>query len=653
MPKSATSVSQDAPWTQFVLGLLFIMGLVFVVYSPALRGEFLWDDDVLIFNNELVRSPDAFKDIWFSTRSVDYFPLTSSVFWLEWRLFRWETAGYHVVNLLLHGLSAALFWRVLQKLKVQGAFVAAILFAIHPVCVSSAAWISELKNTLSLVLLLIAALFYLRGDPSEENGKADGRTFDRNYWVSLLFFVLSLLAKTSVVMLPVLLLGIAWWKRGKISRQDIVRSAPFFVLSLAFGLITIWFQHHRAMGTESDPLLVRILAGGWAVWYYFIKSIVPTGLAMVQPRWEIQTLAPLAWLPLIGWLGFLAFVWWMRNRFGRGLVFGVYYFFITLFPVLGLFDMAFFTYSRVADHFNYLSVAGVVALLAAGISGAWKKTSTTMVLKPHSAFVPVSAVVVALFSFLSWSYAHVFASPETLWNHTLKKNPKAWVAYSNLGTVLAARENTTQAIEYFQKALELNPKYTEAWNNLGSAYSDLKRYDEAIDAFRSALDVQPDYSTAENNWGLALARSGRSSQAIQHFEKALKLTPDYPQAHFNLGIALVQQEKLKEAAEHYRAAVKGNPEYVDARLNLAMVLSDMNELDQAVAEFDQTIRLEPELAEAYNGLGIVMVKQKNWLRAVQNFEQAVRLDPENSNTRGNLAKAKVRLEREGSSFSQP
>jgi tetratricopeptide (TPR) repeat protein len=459
-----------------------------------------------------------------------------------------------------------------------------------------------------------------------------------------LAFALALLAKTSVVMLPVVLLSLALWQRGKIEKRDVLRTLPFFALSLALGLVTVWFQTHRAIGYKSDPALTRIAGGGWAIWFYLFKALVPLKLAMIYPRWEINAKSIVAWLPWVAWLGTLVFLFKSKSSWGRPILFVLGYFFITLLPVLGFFDMSFFAYSRAADHLGYLSIIGIAALAGAVLTQGFKKPRTAHPARPR--FKPLSAVVIAVLFVLSWQRSQVFFNSERLWSDTLSKNPKAWVAYNNLGeAIVSGGGEVTRAMQLFETALQLKPDYQQAHNNMGNAYSDLKQFSESYPHYAKAIEIQPDYAEAENNWGLALARADNVDEAIQHFEKALKHAPHFAQAHFNLGIALVRKGKLEEGAEQYRAALVADPAYIDARLNLAMVLADLKKTDEAEKEYNETIRRDPDVSEAYNGLGILMIDKKNYAEAVRCFREAVRLDPQNPNLQRNLDRATEKMAR--------
>ena len=201
----------------------------------------MWDDDTLVTDSTLVKAPDGLYRMWFTTEPLDYWPLTNTSFWLEWRLWGMRSTGYHATNLLLHVASGLLVWAILRRLSIRGGLLAAALFVLHPVNVESVAWIAQRKNTLSMVFFLLSILWYLRVDPEPEGAlptaasskqKSRGRRaappplepgINRWYWLSLAMFVLAMLSKGSVAILPGVLLLIAWWRRGAISKADVCR----------------------------------------------------------------------------------------------------------------------------------------------------------------------------------------------------------------------------------------------------------------------------------------------------------------------------------------------------------------------------------------------------------------------------------------------
>ncbi len=289
--RSGNSILSALPLSAWA-GVALLVVAAFLAYLPALSGGFIWDDDRLLTDNRLIKSADGLYRIWCTTEAIDYWPVTNTTLWLEWRLWAMNSTGYHVTNLILHIAAALLIWLILRKLSLPGAFLAALIFALHPVNVESVAWIAQRKNLLAMLFLLLAILWYLR--PFSANCSADaprsghappaGLLIDRCYWLSLLAFLLAMLSKGSAAVLPVLLLGIVWWLRTgtvpifasakmglspSVSRWDLIRTAPFFLVAVVLAGVNIWFQTHGS-GEEfrSASFTERLLVP--AAWYGFI-----------------------------------------------------------------------------------------------------------------------------------------------------------------------------------------------------------------------------------------------------------------------------------------------------------------------------------------------------------------------------------------------
>ena len=533
----------------WLLPALLILAAGLWVYAPALLGGWVWDDVEEVTQNPVLRDPAGLAKIWFAPAGADYFPLKATVQWMEWRAWGLDPAGYHAVSIALHLLSAFLFWRVLRQLGLRLAWVGGLLFVIHPLVVESVAWVAELKNTLSLALLLLAMIAWLDFD-------AKGRR--AAYALSLGCFLLAMLSKTSVVMFPAVILLHAWWKRGRVGRRDLLSSAPFFAISLGLGLVTLWFQHNRAIVAGHDFAGgpgTRIVASGLALAFYAWKSLWPFALLPIYPHWDIDPALPLGYLPwlaaaVLGWL----LLWSRRGTWGRPIIFGLGFFALNLLPVLGFVGMAYLRMSRVADHFAYLPVLGIIGLAAGALERAPAATRWSGL-----------ALLAALLAWQARAYAEIFHDEQTLWSYTLERNPRAWAAQNNLGYALFQAGHIPEAIAYYREALRLQPDFAEARYNLGTALLRTNEVAPAIAEYEAALRLQPASAAMHNNLATALAESGRMPEAIAHLEQAVRLEPDYADAHHNLGNAYLLSHRYAEAIRQYEEALRLRPDNASAR----------------------------------------------------------------------------------------
>jgi len=602
---------------------LLLLFAAIVIYLPALRGDFVWDDGVMLTRNKLIAAADGLPRIWFGTESPDYFPATSTSFWIEWRLWKTDPLGYHAVNVLLHAASAVLLWRILSRLNVPGAWLASLFFTLHPVNVESVAWIAERKNTLSMFFYLAAIILFFRHEADKTA---------RAYCLALGLFLLALLSKTSVVMLPAVLLLCAWWKRGKLERGDWVRTAPFFALSLAAGLATIWFQNRNAIAGASIPIggfFQRLAVAGAAVWFYLFNALAPFKLSFVYPRWRVDG-ASLVWhLPGLSLLGLILFAARFRKTWGRAVLFGLGYFILSLFPVLGFFKMYYMRFSQAADQWAYIPMAGVIALAAAG--------SAVLARRAKLSGKPPAVFAAAVLGILAWNRAGLFKNDGTFWGDVLKRDPASWVAQDNFAVFLMRQGKIDEALPHAQKSVEIKPDYAQGRVNLGIALEKKARVEEAILEFEKAVELQPNYPDAHFNLGVALDAKGRPLEAIAQYREALRRRSEDADTHNDLAVALEKVGRIDEAIAHYSKAVVLNPGLTGARLNLGSALYRENRVDEAITQFQEILKLSPDSPQAHNNLGGALYEKGRLDEAITQYRRALRLKPDFAEARANLA----------------
>ena len=643
--------------------LLFV---TFAAYYPAWHGGPLWDDDAHLTRVDL-QSLHGLWRIWFEVGATQqYYPVTHSAFWILHRLFGDATLGYHLVTIALHATSAFFFAVILRKLAVPGAALAAFLFALHPVHVESVAWITELKNTLSGVFYLGAALAYLRFD-------TDRKT--QSYLLALGLFALALLSKTVTATLPAALLVVFWWKRGHVRlREDIVPLLPFLAIGVTGGAVTSWVErtHIGAGGDAFDfSLIERGLIAGRAVWFYLVKLVWPSNLIFIYPRWRID---PLAWWQYVFPLGIgllLALLWRYRTK-SRAPLAAFLLFIGTLAPALGFVNVYPFVFSFVADHFQYLASLAIIGSISAGgtlLARRWRASPALS--------TALAVVLVGTSAVLTWRQSAHYIDGETLYRTTIESNPASPMVRNNLGELLRKRAGTgnpdrrllDEAESQFREALRLKPDdFPQAHNNLGTTLLALNRFDSAIDEYREALRLRPADSVIELNLSLAwtkkanaLQTAGRSDEAIAACREALRISPEFVEAHGLLADVLAGREAFDQAIPHYRAFVKARPQDVNAwtalgvasaltgrqtdavaafrtavtvapaisrlRQNLARALLDNGNVSEAADQAQQAAALDAKDPSAHEVLGRVFAAQRNFDEARRAFERALRLDP--------------------------
>ena len=595
---------------------LLIYAAVLVAYLPARSGGFLWDDAGHVTRADL-RSFAGLYRIWFEFGATQqYYPVLHSAFWLEHGLWGDSTVAYHLLNVLLHATAACLFGRLLQRLAVPGAWLAALLFALHPVCVESVAWISEQKNTLSAVFYLAAALAFLRF--------GEQRT-PRTYIVATGLFLLALLTKTVTATLPAALLVVCWWQRGRIDwRREVRPLLPWFALAAGSGWVTAYFERVLigAQGAEFGlDGVERSLLAGRILWFYLGKLAWPAELVFIYPRWTVdaaqawQWLFPLAALALLGGL-----LWWWRQRRQRGPLAAALLFAGTLFPVLGFINVYPFVFSYVADHFQYLASLPVFALAAAGLQPA-------LVRLPRWGGATAAIGLLSTLGVLTWSQCGQYRDVRTLYETTIERNPACWMAHQNLAIALAESGRFDKAIAHLEIALRIQPGNAAAENNLGDNLTRLGRLAEALPHLQRAVELQPGYAVGHCNLATTLARLGRIEEALPHFAAAARLDPRYPQAEYNWGVALNQAQRPAEALPHFARAVELDPGSAATRILYGRTLAGRSRFAEAAAQFRAAVDLDPDSAEAHLMLGYALRELGQREEAQAHFQAARELDP--------------------------
>jgi tetratricopeptide (TPR) repeat protein len=623
------------PW---LMGALLFLA-VFFAYRPASSGGYIWDDDDYVSQNSAVQSPTGLADIWMHpTRSPQYYPMVFTAFWVETQLGS-GVRGHHEINILLHAASALMLWRILRRLDIPGAYLASVIFALHPVMVESVAWITERKNTLSLFFYLCSLWAYLRfvridvaNEPREKPQQRDRRW----YTLALLFFLFALWSKTVTASLPAAILLILWWKRGRLSLRDLLPLIPFFVVGIAASLVTTHMehsiQHVGASGPEWDYTFAqRFLIATRAVWFYAAKLIWPAKLTFIYPKWNVDPAILWQWIFPVAMFGALVILGALHRRIGRGPLVAALFFIGTLFPALGFVNVYPMRYTFVADHYQYHASIGLIVLFAAGVTIAWRKVPW----RRRASWVAPLAIglLIVTLAVLTVRQCTIYVDAATLWADTVDKAPNSWMAWLNLGHVSAAKRppDLQSAALAYGKALVLAPNISDPHYDMGTIYYEQKKYPLAKTEFTRAIDLEPRHANAFDMLGLCLVAEHRVDEGIAKYRAAIALNSRHNTAHFNLGVALREKGQFEEAANELITAAEIDSRYPPIWRELANCRIKQGKYDQAADALERFLQFEPNNADAHFDLYLCLMKLNRPEDAQPHFIEAITRKPELQN----------------------
>lgn len=616
------SVRDDSPpagWLAVVAPLIVAV-LSFVVFIPALSSGFVWDDEPLLLNVTGYRGvgPGNLRWMFTTLHTGHYMP----VVWLSWAadfvVWQRRAPGYHLTNLVLHSINAVLFYYLAKRLltlAVAGvgeaavrvcAMAAALLFAVHPLRVESVVWISERKDLLSGLFLLLCLLAYLRAQ-TEPGG--------RRAWLAwaLVAYVLAVLSKSMVVSLPLVLVVLDVYPLGRLQgpvRQWFARPArrvwleklPFAVVALGGAALAVIAA--RWVGvlhpSQVQHVSARIAQCAYGLAFYVRKSVWPAGLA---PLYEMPAKLELAAWPFLlsaqAVLVAAAVLIAVRRRWPAGLATAVFYA-IMLAPVLGIVPVG---PQITADRYSYLPCLPWAVLAGGGLLAAWCSFTKGRLARPAlGAVVCVAAAAIVVLGSLTWRQSAYWHDSVTLWSRCLQVDPKSAIAHVNLGVARRVGGQLDEAIQSLQEAVRLDPNYAKAHFNLGDCLLEAGRQQQGLRHLRRTVELAPRSANAHNTLGNALDAMGRFDEAVEHYTQAARLAPSDLAPRLNVIRVLLKQDRAEAAIEQARLAVQSYPNVPEARYQLARALLQAGNGSEAVLELEQALRHDPRHEGAYREL---------------------------------------------------
>lgn len=615
----------------FYAQVILLVLLTLISFFPAINAGFIWDDSG-VTENTLLFNLDGLLKIWTAPsllpHEAHYWPVVYTSFWIDYQIWGLNPLGYHLVNILIHVLNVILLFIIVRRLYAPAAWLAAAIFAFHPLHVESVAWIIERKDVLSTAFFLLSFLLFML---HIEKRKLI------YYLIAIFVFIPAMLTKSMTACLPVALLLWLWWRSGANSEKPAVRhyfsTVPFFVIALVIGAADSIYARHSHPVNLDLAFTEKIIIAGKAFWFYLWKFIRPLNLIPIYPRWEVNTANAMQYFPLLGALLFLVLLWIFRRRVGRGVAALFLFYAAALAPVSGIIEHHFMVHSFVADRFFYLPGIALIIFVAVLLRIALTAGDS---LKRY-AYPAVSVLLVIILASLTWKQSALYKNMETLFTYNIEINPTAWAAYNNLGVYAMEHGDYSKAESNFRKAAGLKPDNEDAFINLGFLESEQGRPEEALDFLTKALKINPENPKTHNNIGIIYSGLSELDSAEKHLRKAVQLKPGYADAWSNLGNILKFSGKYSEAIEMYRQAVSINPNFAEPYYNLGVIFAEQGNADEAVGYYRDACRIDPDYADAFFNLGLIYARQGKIPEAEESLARVLEIDPGFIKARLNLA----------------
>jgi protein O-mannosyl-transferase len=627
IPSSASVPRASAPgaasWKWGIL--LFVLAIL--PFLPAINGEFTWDDDQWLVNNAAVHAWNGLGLIWNPfLQSLHFYPVTFTLLWLEHKIWALNPLGYHVSNMLTHAGGTVFLWLCLRRLKLKGAWLAALVWAVHPVQAESVSWVAEIKNTLSGFFYFAAFWAYLCferiGDESENDEPAAPlRRRWGFYAAALICFVVALLAKTVVCTLPAALVLILWWQRRRLSLRMLLPIVPLLIVGLSIAAWSARQESADLVVGGADALfftrLERCIIAGKDFWFYLRTLVVPFPLMPIYPCWTYATGDILNFLPLFAAFLLAGVLGMIRKTTGWWPLVGLLFFVGTLLPALGFFNFFTMHYTFVADHYQYLACAGIIVpLVELGV----RKLDSFAAARVAAAFICLVMMTTTAF------YASRFQTNFQLWSWNVAWNPAAFTAQHNLAIAYFNRGDESTGNQHLDIALEEQPQDDNIQRSVGKRSLAQGDYAGALVHFQRAQEERPHYGITYMLIGDTYLRMGRLPDALAAYEKSISVDGNDSQYYVAYAAALKKDRQFDRAADAYSTALRLSPGNMITRYNYANLLLDMNKPTEAIEQYLFILKYQENSALVWHNLAAAYYQAHQMDQALAAKQRADALD---------------------------
>lgn len=464
---------------KYLACILFFLSILF--FFRTVNYKAVWDDERAHFTPGTLEAMDKDIGVFWEVQSGMYIPLTYSTWGIVKKVASttgFKPAPFHLLNVVIHGLNGVLLFYFLLLLfkNNASAFFGSLLFLIHPLQVESVAWISEFRGLYASFFCLISLLFFFNFMEKKHPERLQEIIFSKAFIFSFLFFVCALLAKSTAIVLPFIILIIVW-------RFYINKTKPVAISLLIWLLpiIAITFLLLKAGAHIHTNFQERIVIAGFTLFFYLQKLFVPYPLVACYgyiPDNVVNN--SFSYVALIISIGITYLLIRKRNQFPD--LFAAFLILVAcILPVLGLIPFEYQKFSTVADRYVYFSFIGVALLIPSILARIQKNSFLKM----------CGVLAIVIFSILTIKQTATWKDEFTLWNHTLQHVDNSAQTYYNRGVQYSLKGSFNKAIADYNKAFELDPENTDILFNRANAFENLKDFDAALNDYNTALKVNP------------------------------------------------------------------------------------------------------------------------------------------------------------------
>jgi tetratricopeptide (TPR) repeat protein len=593
--------------------LLGLPALVLACYISGINNTYVhWDDVYFIADNPALHDPAGLATIW--TPNADpvrkFYPLTYTLYWLGFRLWGALPVGYLALNVALHATASVLLFTLARRLGLgpAAAWLAAGVFATHPMHVVSVAWLASTKNVLSAALALAALNTYVAFRQTAR---------PRHYGAFVAFMLAALLSKSAVITLVASLALLDWLVLGKRGIRPLLALVPAVVAAAVLAGVTASEEWSEGSKTYAEPWPLRPLHAAWALLLYLREFFWPLELRVLYPKWDIALTWPWLTPPAIIVIA-VALLAWQRRRVGGLPLWCLAHFAVSLAPVIGLLEFGYLRYAPVSDHFIYLASVGLALLAGIGLERLRAaRPELGAVLKGLGA-----ACVLGLAA-LTFLRVPAYRDDVTFWSRAAADSPASREAREALARRLTVRQQFARALEIWPALVADAPDDSGLRVAYGAALVGAQRVSHAIEQFSAAARLDPNNFDAHLNLGNVLMQRGRTAAALPHLHDALAAAPERWEAHALLAEAHAQLGNLAEAVTQTREVARLRPREIQPLMAMARLARAAGQPATAIEACREVLRRSPGSAEAECALAFVLATTSD--AALRDPHEALRL----------------------------